>query len=423
MNNEFKYTVDSFADIKVIRYLVPGFEKLSLNKKLYIYYLNEAAKCGRDIIWLQKNKNGLIIRKTLETILNTYSGNTEDENFKKFVIYAKRVFFSNGFIHHYNNNKFYPDVEKDYFIELLNNSNLDKLSSKEQTNFKNKVIDMIYSKTKSSKDLLEANPTNLYENVTEQEAKDYYKNLSKNDTQEPISYGLNSKLIKRDNQFIEALYKEDGLYGNAIRQIIRNLSVALQYCENEAQRKYTKILIDYYKTGDLKLWDQYSIAWATSTDGLIDYINGFVEVYLDPISIKGSWEGIVELVDEEESKITKIIADNALWFEQNSPTDKKFKKENISGVTAKVVNVTTLGGDSYPSAPIGINLPNSTWIREKHGSKSVSISNLVKAVDLSSLESPKGAFKEFCYDTDNLEEKKRLNIIGNNIHTHSCRCV
>lgn len=421
MNSEFKYTVDSFADIKVIKYLVPGFDKLDLNQKLYIYYLNEAAKSGRDIVWLQKNKNNLFLRKTLENILNTYSGDRDSENFKKFLEYTKRFFFSNGFIHHYNNNKFYPEIDKEYFLELLDHSNF--VEEFDLSELKTKFIDMVFSKVTISKDLLKNSCTSFYEGVSEKEAKDYYQKLNDNGPLEAISYGLNSKLIKKDNKLIEEVYKEDGLYGKAIDQIIYNLNMALNYAENNSQKKYTKLLIDYYKTGDLQLWDQYSIEWVKSTDGMIDYINGFIEVYLDPIGIKGSFEGIVELVDEEASKLTKIIADNALWFEENSPTDKKFKKKNISGVTAKVVNVTTLGGDSYPSAPIGINLPNSTWIREKHGSKSVSISNLVKAVDKAALEVPKNIFGEFSYDKNNLEEKKKLSVLGDDIHTHLHECL
>lgn len=426
MSNEFKYTVDSFADIKVIKYMVLGFDKLSLHQKLYIYYLNEAANSGRDIIWLQKNKDNLVIRKTLENILHTYSGDRDCEDFKRFVVYAKRVFFSNGFTHHYNNNKFYPDVDKNYFIELLEHSDIDKFPiSKDMdfSSFKTSIIDILFSKEVTSKDLLRTSITNFYEGVNEKEAKDYYKNLIEQDALEAISHGLNSKLIKKNNQLVEEVYKENGLYGKAISKIIDNLNMALKYAENDSQKKYTKLLIAYYKTGDLSIWDQYSIEWVKSTEGMVDYINGFIEVYLDPIGIKGSWEGIVELVDDEESKITKVIADNALWFEQNSPTDKRFKKTNISGVTAKVVNVTVLAGDSYPSAPIGINLPNSTWIREKYGSKSVSIANLVKAIDNAALEMPKSVYNEFSYDRTNLEEKKKLIILGDNVHTHLHECL
>lgn len=426
MNNEFKYTVDSFADIKVIKYLVSGFDKLSLHQKLYIYYLNEAANSGRDIIWLQKNKDNLVIRKTLENILHTYSGDRECESFKQFLVYAKRVFFSNGFTHHYNNNKFYPDIDENYFMELLDHSDIDKFPisiGMAFSLFKTNITDLLFSKEGVSKDLLKSSFTNFYDNVDENEAKNYYNKLNENDALETISHGLNSKLVKRNNQLVEEAYKENGLYGKAISKIIYNLNMALKYAENDSQKRYTKLLIEYYKTGDLNLWDQYSIEWVKSTEGMIDYINGFIEVYLDPIGIKGSWEGIVELVDEEESKITKVIADNALWFEQNSPTDKNFKKKNISGVTAKVVNVTTLGGDSYPSAPIGINLPNATWIREKYGSKSVSIANLVKAIDNAALEMPKSVYNEFSYDKNNLEEKKKLNILGDNIHTHLHECL
>lgn len=425
MNKSFKYTVDSFDDIKVVRYLVPGFTNLSLKQKLYIYYLNEASKCGRDILWMQKNKNNLMLRKVLENIINTYSGNRDTNSFKKFLVYVKKVFFSNGFTHHYNNNKFYPDIDKKYFIELLDNSDVDKfpIKNNDYTNFKNSIINIIFEVPFNNGDLLYDSLTNFYENVSSDEAIDYYNNLKNKSSNQNISFGLNSKLLKENDKLVEKVYSVDGIYSNAIKKIVDNLYEALKYCENEAQKEYTKILINYYKSGDLKLWDDYAISWVDSTDGDIDYINGFVETYLDPIGIKGAYEGIVELIDKEESRITDIIADNALWFEQNSPTDEKYKKASIKGVSAKVVNVTMLSGDSYPSAPIGINLPNSTWIREKYGSKSVSISNLVKAVDNASLEDEKSSFEEFSYDKTDLDKKKRLNIIGNDIHTHLHECL
>lgn len=424
MNNDFKYIVDEFADIRVIRYIVPGFDKLSLRQKMYIYYLNEACKCGLDIIWIQKNKDNLLIRKTLENIIKTYSGSKNTNSYKNFLIFAKKVFFSKGLFHHYNHDKFNPNFTIRYFLKLLNNSDVNQFPVEHNQTFiqfKDKIINIIFSQQINKGDLLQQTYTNFYDSVTENEAKEYYENID-NDG-ENIDYGLNSRLIKKDGQLIEEVYCENGLYGKAIKKIISFLKKAMDYCENDEQKEYTKTLIEYYKTGNLSIWNKYNIEWVQAKQGIIDYVNGFIEIYNDPIGIKASWEGIAELVDDEGTKITDIIADNALWFEQNSPTDEKFKKKKIEGVSAKVVNVTTIGGDSYPDSPIGINLPNSRWIREKYGSKSVSISNLVKAIDNASIESPKNTFGEFRYDKKDIEKKKKLNIIGDEVHVHLHECL
>ncbi len=413
--DDFKYIVDKFADIKVVRYRVDGFDKLNLNEKLYIYYLNEASMCGRDIIWAQRNKDNLMIRKTLENVIKTCTLDKNSSNYKKFIEYCKRFFFSIGFMHHYNDTKFYPEISRKYFYELLSHSEIDFDI--------NDVIELIYSKNSDYGDILKCSVNDFYEGVSEKEAKDFYHKLYEESFNKNLSFGLNTKLINYKGKLKEKTYCLNGLYGSCIAKIVSNLEKACLYASSDDERESIELLIQFYKTGDLELWDQYCIKWLGLVSSKIDYINGFIEVYNDPIGIKGSYEGIVELIDENKSEITRIIAENALWFEENSPTDKKFKKKKITGVSANVVNVTMLAGDSYPSAPIGINLPNSMWIREKYGSKSVSIANLTEAVDYSILEEVNSSFDEFSYDKNDIELKKKYDIIASDIHTHLHECL
>jgi len=424
-DKDFKYLVDGFGDIRILRFTVPEFEALTLNQKKYVYYLSEAAKWGRDILWRQQNKHGLVVRKVLENILESYNKKKDSKNYQDFLDYVKRVFTSNDLNHHYSKIKLIPKVSKKYFTSLLDNSEEQgfDLSGKTFDEFKVWIVDIIYENGEKTGDLLEQSDVTFYENVTEEEAKTFYNKFENLKEKEPIQYGLNSKLSKKNGLIFEEIYQENGIHGQEITKIIYFLEQALEFCENKEQEKHTKELIKFYKTGDLRIWDQYSVTWLKENKGQIDYINGFIESYKDPIGIKATFEALVNVRDEKETKITEIIAKNAQWFEDHSPIDEQFKKKDIKGISAKVINAITLGGDCYPIAPIGINLPNSDWIREKHGSKSVSIENFNKALDHASSELPKNIRGEFSYNKENLEESKELNMIGSSMHTHLHECL
>ena len=433
-SENFKYLVDEFADIKIMRYQIPDWEKLSLQQKEYIYYLGEAAKCGRDILWDQNFKYNLTVRKTLENILSSYKGDTSTQEYQQFIVYAKRVFFSNGIHHHYAEDKIMPEFSADYFRELLKNSDEKSLPIKEGKSveeFTNWIENIIFSKDlykmrKSNdemKDLLSESAINLYENVTRKEAEDFYKKMENPKDLTPISYGLNSKLVKEDGKLIENPYKSDGLYGEAIGQIIFWLEKAMNVAETDAQKKYTQILIDYYKTACLKKWDEYNVAWVQDTESMIDYVNGFIENYADPLGIKATWESVVNFKDLEATKITNIISENAQWFENNSPVEPRFKKKEVKGVSAKAIVATTLGGDCFPTPPIGINLPNADWIRKDYGSKSVTITNLMNAYDKAAEESPRSVSGEFVYSEEELELHKKYGSMASVLHTDLHECL
>ena len=385
---EFKYLVDEFADLKIMRYKVPGWENLSLQQKEYVYHLAEAAKYGRDIIWMQNCKYNLAIRKTLENILENYKGDRECEDFKAFEEYAKRVFFSNGIHHHYAEDKFFPVCTKEYFAELMTAVDAYDL----------RLLTFIYDydacpqrkSTDKTKDIVVESAVNFYEGVTKAEVEKFYAGMVDPSDKTPISYGLNSRVVKgEDGVIYEDVYKIGGLYGPALEKICAELELAAAVAENDTQKEYIADLISYYKTGDLKLWDEYNIKWVNDTLGTVDFVNGFVEDYSDPLGRKATWEGLVNFKDVEASRRTELISDNAQWFEDNSPVDDRFKKPEVKGVTAKVINVATLAGDCYPAAPIGINLPNADWIRREHGSKSVTIANLTSAYSKAAQEAPR----------------------------------
>lgn len=422
-DKKFKYIIDSFADIKVIRFEVPEFNTLSYKEKEYIYYLSEAAKFGRDIIWAQFGKYNLIVRKTLENIFETYEGDRETKDFLKFTDYLKRVYFSNGFYHHYGKYKFFPECSKKYFEKLLDKSNNSLFPLKENQaylEFKYWILDIIYLKEEKDGDILLDDYTDFYENITEKEARKFYEKKSNNS--EPVQYGLNSKLVKENNEIKEVFYKQNGLYGKAIDKIIYYLEKAVSVSITEGQKQYTNLLIKYFKTGDLKLWDLYNISWLKN-ESYIDYINGFIEVYDDPLAYKGTYESLVNMKDKKSSVIAETIASNAQWFEDNSPIDTKFKKEKVEGIRAKAIHVITLSGINYPTSPIGINLPNSDWIREKHGSKSVTITNLTEAHYFSSLELPKSISKEFIYTEEELKLEEKYIFPADDIHVHLHECI
>ena len=429
----FKYLVDEFADLKIMRYQVPDWDKLSLKQKEYIYYLGEAAKCGRDILADQNFKYNLTVRKTVEAILNSYSGERENADFENFVVYSKRIFFSNGIHHHYAEDKFFPEVSETYFADLIRNSDQSLLPLKEGEtidefiSFLTPVVfdKELYKKRRSSEeDIIKNSAVNFYEgDITKPEVEAYYAKIMDPNDQHPISYGLNTKLIKENGQLREESYKIGGLYGEAIKQIVYWLEKANEVAENDTQRNYTQKLISYYKTGDLKTWDEYNIAWAQDSVSMIDFVNGFIEDYADPMGMKATWESVVDYKDIEETKRSFVISQNAQWFEDNSPTDPRFKKKECKGVSAKSIIVTTLGGDCFPSPPIGINLPNADWIRKEYGSKSVTITNLMTAYDRAAEESPKSALAEFAYSQDEIDLCRKYGEDADVVHTDLHECL
>ena len=421
-DKEFKYLVDEFADLKVMRYQVPGWDGLTLQQKEYVYHLAEAAKYGRDIIWMQNCKDNLAVRKVLENILENYAGDKTVPEYAQFETYAKRVFFSNGIHHHYAEDKFCPECPKEYFASLMTAVGAENPA----------LLDMIYDpnvypqrkSTDKSGDIVAESAVNFYEGVTKAEVEKFYADMVDASDKTPVSYGLNSKVVKgADGKIYEEVYKVGGLYGPALEKICAELEKAAAVAENQTQKDYIADLVAYYRSGDLKLWDAYNIRWVNDTLGTVDFVNGFVEDYNDPLGRKATWEGLVNFKDAEASRRTELISDNAQWFEDNSPIDNRFKKAQVKGVTAKVINVATLAGDCYPSAPIGINLPNADWIRREHGSKSVTIANLTSAYSKAAQESPKGMLGEFAWDEDEVAMAKKYGDLTSDLHTDLHECL
>ena len=432
MTEQFIYQTEQFADIKILRYQVPGFENLSLEQKELIYYLSEAAHCGRDILFDQNNKYNLTIRRTLEAILLSYDGDRDSEDFKNFEIYTKRIWFSNGIHHHYSMDKIMPEFSEEYFGELIANSNYElmPLQAKEnEIDLVTRLVDVIFSEEEQAKrvvlnpemDIIETSANNYYESVSQQEVESFYKQLDKGDEDRPISTGLNSKLVKENGRLKEKVWKVGGMYTEAIEEIVIWLEKALPVADSDLQKQALIKLIDFYKTGNLNTFDEYSILWVKDLDTHVDVINGFIEVYGDALAIKGSWESVVNFEDLEGSKRTKIISDNAQWFEDNSTVDSRFKKDVVKGVSAKVVTVAMLGGDCHPATPIGINLPNAEWIRKEHGSKSVTIDNITHAYHQASLKG--GMLEEFAYSEEEIARSKEFGHLGGNLHTDLHECL
>ena len=420
---EFKYLVDEFADLKVMKYQVPGWDELTLQQKEYIYHLGEASKYGRDIIWMQNNKYNLKIRKVLENILENYKGDRTSEDFAKFQTYAKRVFFSNGIHHHYAEDKFFPECSQEYFASLMTAVGEEAACAELLPVIFDPTI-MPARKLMGAKDIVAESAVNFYEGVTRAEVEAYYAALMDPNDPTPISYGLNSKVVKgADGVVREDVYKVGGLYGPALEKIIAELEKAAVVAENETQKDYIADLIEYYRTGDLELWDTYNIKWVNDTLGTVDFVNGFVEDYNDPLGRKATWEGLVNYKDVQASRRTELISDNAQWFEDNSPVDARFKKAQVKGVTAKVINAAMLAGDCFPAAPIGINLPNANWIRRDHGSKSVTIANLTEAASKSAQESPKSVLAEFAWSEEEMAAEKKYGALTNNLHTDLHECL
>ena len=423
-NGDFKYLLDEFADVKVMRYQVPGWDGLSLQQKEYVYHLAEAAKYGRDIIWMQNCRFNLDIRKMLENALENYQGDKTSDDYRKFETYAKRVFFSNGIHHHYAEDKFIPECPQDYFVSVMESvGEADRCAQLISVIYDPAVLPQRKSTDKTG-DIVAESAVNFYEGVTKAEVEKFYAGMVDPSDKTPVSYGLNSRVVKgKDGVIYEDVYKVGGLYGPALEKICAELEKAAAVAENQTQKYYIADLIAYYNSGDLKLWDDYNIKWVNDTLGTVDFVNGFVEDYNDPLGRKATWEGLVNFKDSEASKRAELISDNAQWFEDHSPVDSRFKKKEVKGVTAKVINVAVLAGDCYPAAPIGINLPNADWIRREHGSKSVTIANLTSAYSKAAQESPKNLLGEFAWSEEDIAFEKKYGDLTNDIHTDLHECL
>lgn len=425
-------TQERFADIQMLRYELKGFENLSLTQKIYIYCLSKATLLGRDITFDQQGKYNLRIRKTLEAVYRHYEGNRESEDFKAFEVYLKRVWFASGIHHHYGCEKFVPGFSEESFYEMVGAIAdeylpLSKGQSKEDllgilvpVIFNPEVMPKRVNQT-DGEDLVQTSACNFYENVSQTEVERFYARMKEDGNEQAPSYGLNSKLTKRNGELVEMKWTEDGLYGAAIKEIVSWLLRAQKYAENEEQKHLIDLLVKYYRTGDLKDFDRYSIAWVQQHEGMIDFINGFIEVYGDPLGLKGTWEGIVEYKDLEATKRTQTISQNAQWFEDHSPVDPRFRKPEVKGVTANVICAAMLGGEEYPASAIGINLPNANWIRQEYGSKSVTIGNLTEAYNKAAQGN--GFRDEFVIDEDTISLMNQYEDITDDLHTDLHECL
>ena len=418
----FRYTVDEFADLKIMRYQIPGWNELSLRQKAYAYHLSEAAKYGRDITWDQYCAWNLPVRHLLENILENYKGDRKSDDWKNFEIYAKRVFFSNGVHHHYAEDKFVPSCDKTYFSSLMESVGEDNAE----------LLDFIYDKdalyqrrsTSKTGDIVALSAVNFYDNVTREEVDAFYGKMIDPKDPEPISYGLNSKLMKDSDGVIrEHKWMVGGSYGPAIEKICEELLKAKEYAENDIQKRAIDLLVEYYHTGDLRTWDAFNVEWVKDTLGQVDFINGFIEDYDDPLGRKATWEGCVQIKDSAASARTGLLSANAQWFEDNSPVDPRFRKKNVKGISARVVNTVVLAGAQYPATPIGINLPNADWIRKEHGSKSVTIANITHTYDYSAAESPKSVLNEFAWSEEEIAADKKYSSYADEVHTDLHECL
>jgi dipeptidyl-peptidase-3 len=409
----FDYNVEQFADIKILRYQIPGWDNLTLKEQKLVYYLTQAGLAGRDIMWDQNYRYNLKIRTALEAVYRNYSGDKSTEDWNAFESYLKRVWFSNGIHHHYSNDKIKPEFSQDYLKTLLTETN---------TTLEGEAFDVIFNDKDSKKvnqakgaDNVALSVVNFYgPNVTNKDVINFYKNKKSPNPDKPLSFGLNSKLVKENGQLKELVYKSGGLYGTSIDEIIKWLELAQGVAENKEQGDAIGLLIQYYKTGDLQTWDDYNVAWTAATKGNVDYINSFIEVYNDPLGYRGSYESIVQINDFDMSQKMKVLSDNAQWFEDNSPLMEEHKKKNVVGVTYKVVNVAGEAGDASPSTPIGVNLPNANWIRAAVGSKSVSLGNIIEAYNNAGST---GRLKEFVNDEEELKLEEQYGQVADKLHT------
>ena len=430
----FNYMVDKFADLEILRYQVPGFESLSLKQKQLLYHLSEAALMGRDILFDQNGRYNLAIRRTLEAIYTDYKGDRENPEFKALETYLKRVWFSSGIHHHYALDKFQPEFSAEFFMDcphqvdasklpLQKGENVDQLLAKLARVMFDPSVMPKRSVQSGDADLILASSNNYYGGgINQQEVEAFYAQMKQGqDTIAPISYGLNSRLVKENGEVKEQVWKVGGLYGEAIEHIVAELQAAIPFAENDAQKAIIEKLIAYYQTGDLKTFDAYSILWVEDTASEVDFVNGFIETYGDPLGMKASWESTVNFINKEATTRTKIISDNAQWFEDHSPVDARFKKEEVKGVSAKVITVAMLGGDCYPATPIGINLPNADWIRRDHGSKSVTIENITEAYDKAAQGN--GFGEEFIWSDTERTLIKQYGFESDNLHTDLHECL
>ena len=413
VESDFDYNVEEFADIKILRYQIPGWENLSLKEQKLVYYLVQAGLAGRDIMWDQNYRHNLQIRAALENVYNNYKGDKGSEDWKAFEIYLKRVWFSNGIHHHYSNDKIKPDFSKAYFDTLLAETDTELTGEAYEVIFDAKDSKKV--NLDASKGLLSGSAINFYgPDVTSAEVEAFYKTKKSPDPLKPLSFGLNSKLVKENGKLVEKVWKSGGMYGPAIDEIIKWLEKAKSVAENQKQADGFALLIQYYKTGDLKTWDDYNVAWVEATEGNIDYINSFIEVYNDPLGYRGSYENIVQIKDFEMSKKMSVLEENVQWFEDNAPLMPEHKKESVVGVTYNTVIVAGEAGDASPSTPIGVNLPNANWIRVAHGSKSVSLGNIIEAYDNAGSS---GVLEEFVYDEEEIQLEKEYGKDGDKLHT------
>lgn len=423
-NDNFQYVVDRFADIEVLRYKVPAFEDLSLRQKLLIYHLTEAALAGRDILWDQNGKDNLALRDLMENIYINYKGDKNSADYKAFEKYLKQIWFANGIHHHYSMDKFVPEFSREFLT-----SQIALLPAEARPVNQDTLLTLIFDPSVKPKkvnqaeghDLILTSATNIYEGVTQPEVEAYYAALKDTTDLTPISYGLNTRKVKVDGKVVERPYKVGGLYTQAIERIVKELTLAARYAENPAQKAYIDKLIEFYTTGDLKTFDDYSILWAEETASQVDFINGFIESYDDPLGMTGSWESIVNFKNNEASARTETLSGNAQWFEDHSPVNPAFRKDKVKGVSAKVITAAILAGDSYPSTPIGINLPNANWIRAAHGSKSVTLENITMAYDEASHGN--GFNEEFVIDAPTRELLDDYLFITDNLHTDLHECL
>jgi dipeptidyl-peptidase III len=433
---EFRWITEQFADAKIIRYQVPGFESLSLRQKELIYYLSQAALCGRDITYDQNCKYNLLVRKTLEAIYRGYQGDRNDAAFGKFVVYLKRVWFCNGIHHHYSTDKFLPEITADYFATLIRgtrDAGLPFKPGQSTDDFIAGITPVIFDPRVAPKrvsldpgiDMVTASASNFYSGVTQKEAEDFYssmkKNAKKNNGDTLVAFGLNSRLVKENGKIVEQPWKVGGLYSPALEKIIGWLEKAATVAETNEQKTGIETLIGYYRTGSLKTWDDYNILWVKETGALVDYVNGFIEVYGDPLAIKATWESMVNFKDPEATKRTEILSGKAQYFEDNSPVDPKFRKKEVKGVSAKVITVAQLGGDCDPTTPIGINLPNAQWIRKEYGSKSVTMDNITYAYDQAALGN--GFMEEFAGSKEEVENAKKYGYLAGSLTTDLHECL
>lgn len=432
VKDDFNYFVEQFDDIRVLKFKLPGFEALSLQQKEYVYYLSQATLAGRDILWDQNFRYNLKIRKTIEAILDNYSGEKESDEYKAFLAYAKKVFFANGIHHHYSSDKFKPGFSESFFTGLINGAEKEKLPLAKGETIGHLISELtpvmfdekLFARKveqKAGSDMVAESASNFYEGVTQKEVESFYAGKTIASDLHPVSLGLNSKVVKVNGQVTEEVYKSGGKYGAAIDNIIQWLEKAITVAETDIQKNELKVLIEYYKTGDLKKWDEYNVIWARNSDPMVDYINGFIETYEDPLGMKATWEAIVDYTDLEATKRTKIITTNAQWFEDNSPIQPQYRKEKVTGVAAKVINIAMLGGDCYPASPLGINLPNADWIRKEVGSKSVTLANITNAYDVASQGN--GFLEEFAVDQAEVDRIKKYGTISDALHTDLHECV